>query len=294
MDNLCQSKTNHNQLNGSEEKTQNGQSDFINETKKEYENKILNDIIETKKIATGRVYVITNNINNKKYIGITSKSLNYRFSTHKANAKRNLKCALHHAIRKYGIENFSIELIKEYKNISLKELWGYEKDHIQEYNTFILYNNGYNMTLGGDSATLLKEVQLKMGRSLENKKSPMHGKTHTQESIDKQKQAAIGRFSLEWFIERNGIEEGTIKYNNRREKLKTRKMNYSHDNGLLGTKVGPMSDENKRKISESKKAFKLRKPDFFRDLKSGQYTIEKMAELYNTSKTLVKYYKRKR
>lgn len=121
----------------------------------------------------------------------------------------------------------------------------------------------------------------------------MYGKTHKPESIDKQKKAALGRYSLQWFIDKNGVEQGTILYNERRMMLQNRKMNYVYDNGLTGKKRGPMSDENKKRISESKAAFKLRKAEFEVDLQSNNYTLQQLAEKYNVSKTLVKYYKRK-
>lgn len=50
----------------------------------------------------------------------------------------------------------------------------------------------------------------------------MTGKKHNQESIDKQKEKSIGRYSLPWFIERYGDEIGTKKYAERNKKLSDR------------------------------------------------------------------------
>lgn len=57
------------------------------------------------------VYKITNKTNNKVYIGITSKGLSARWKEHLYNAEHGCPFKLHNAIRKYGKENFSIELI---------------------------------------------------------------------------------------------------------------------------------------------------------------------------------------
>ena len=70
-------------------------------------------------------------------------------------------------------------------------------------------------------------------------------------------------------------------------------MNYSYDNGLKGKLRGAMREEDKKRISESKMAFKLRKSEFNQDLISNEYTLQQLADKYNISKTLVKYYKRK-
>jgi len=57
------------------------------------------------------VYQIVNKINNKKYIGITSRSLNKRFNEH----KKQLNCGIASALVKYGEENFYIEKLENVK-----------------------------------------------------------------------------------------------------------------------------------------------------------------------------------
>lgn len=56
------------------------------------------------------IYKITNLINNKIYIGLTTCSLKERWNNHRHCVKsdpRHLYCSM----RKYGIENFKIEQI---------------------------------------------------------------------------------------------------------------------------------------------------------------------------------------
>ena len=56
-----------------------------------------------------KVYLHTNLINNKKYVGITSQSLASRWGHNGHNYKRQKK--FYNAIQKYSWENFSHELL---------------------------------------------------------------------------------------------------------------------------------------------------------------------------------------
>ena len=93
------------------------------------------------------IYKITNLINEKVYIG-QSVDINYRFNNHKSesfNPKSNAyNTAIHRAIRKYGVENFSFEVIEECTKELLSEREIY---WIAYYNS---YGNGYNLTSGGE------------------------------------------------------------------------------------------------------------------------------------------------
>jgi len=91
------------------------------------------------------VYQITNNINNKIYIGITN---NYqkRWSNEKClpkDPKRQQVIQL--AIHKYGAENFSFEVL--YSGLSIEEASEKEEQLIFEKNCRV--PNGYNIDKGG-------------------------------------------------------------------------------------------------------------------------------------------------
>jgi group I intron endonuclease len=61
-----------------------------------------------------QVYKITNKINNKVYIGITTQGINRRWSEHLYrfnSGERDHKIYL--AMKKYGIENFELSVIDE-------------------------------------------------------------------------------------------------------------------------------------------------------------------------------------
>lgn len=92
------------------------------------------------------IYKIWNDINNKVYIGKTSRNLEIRFSEHLWASQREYKNRpLYDAMNKYGQEHFFIEKVAECKtNEELSEL---EIKWIAYYDS---YNNGYNATIGGD------------------------------------------------------------------------------------------------------------------------------------------------
>ena len=94
----------------------------------------------------GYIYLIENKINNKKYVGFTTFSIEKRFKEHcKSSKKENLKNRpLYCAFNKYGIENFSINVIEECDSLILPEK---EKYWIKFYDTYLY---GYNATIGGE------------------------------------------------------------------------------------------------------------------------------------------------
>ena len=73
---------------------------------------------------TGWIYIIKNTINNKIYIGQTSKSLEIRFTEHKRDSiKINLhNMLIYKAMNKYGIHNFIIRPIDCIKTDNIEKL----------------------------------------------------------------------------------------------------------------------------------------------------------------------------
>lgn len=103
------------------------------------------------------IYKITCLINNKVYVGQTTETLERRFKRHIGYNKNDNDTKFYRAIRKYGAENFKIELLEEANSRKhldeLEEYWIKKLDSI---------NNGYNTALGrigGD--TLSKNPNLK-------------------------------------------------------------------------------------------------------------------------------------
>jgi group I intron endonuclease len=162
----------------------------------------------------------------KIYIGRTA---NYkkRLIDHEYQAKNGVQRPLYKAIRKHGWEAFTKEKIA---TVLGKELAAATELHyIQHFNSIA---EGYNVSShtegGGDNWDGRRDTPeyddfLKRMRVINNS-GRMHGKSHTAEAKEKQKSAAKGRYTLQWFQDRHGIEEGERLYVERCSFLKTRKL----------------------------------------------------------------------
>jgi group I intron endonuclease len=94
----------------------------------------------------GRVYLVTNNVTGKKYVGQTVKSLDERWRGHVAFAKAGRRMTfLAKSIAHHGPESFSIRLLCEVH--SREELDKQEIRMIRQLGT--LAPAGYNLTEGG-------------------------------------------------------------------------------------------------------------------------------------------------
>jgi group I intron endonuclease len=101
----------------------------------------------------GSVYKITNLVNQKAYIGITARDPNHRWWEHCNSAKNGSDFFIHQAIRKYGEESFSFQVIAQTKTPEdLKDL---EIILIEQHGTHMSLQKGYNKTTGGDGAAFI-------------------------------------------------------------------------------------------------------------------------------------------
>lgn len=103
-------------------------------------------IIERSHLIMAYIYKITNDINNKIYIGKTNFSIQKRWKEHCSDflKEKEQNRPLYRAMNKYGIEYFHIEQVEECPNTIVDER---EKYWIEYYGSF---KYGYNATKGGD------------------------------------------------------------------------------------------------------------------------------------------------
>ena len=118
-------------------------------------------------IKTG-IYKITNLINNKSYIG-QSKNIYHRWQRHKQTAynpnMNGYNYPLYQAIRQYGLENFSFEIIEECPNSLLNEK---ELYYMLQFNSL---KNGYNQVLPSQRGTdLIPSVVFQIIEELKSNK----------------------------------------------------------------------------------------------------------------------------
>ena len=111
------------------------------------------------------VYRRTNTKNGKVYIGKTTRTADERWVSLLYEINRGSHAPIHNAIRKYGAESFTADILYEaqtYEELSKMETFFIimHQSHKSE--------NGYNLTLGGDGAA-------------PGELNPMWGKTHTDE-----------------------------------------------------------------------------------------------------------------
>jgi len=115
----------------------------------------------------GCVYLLTNIINKKKYVGKTQRKLSLRLAEHfkpYSNTCRVLKSA----INKYGKDNFKIDVLFESDDIM--ELNNKEIELISKLNT--LTPNGYNLTFGGEGMIPGEETRKLLSSYFKGKSRP--------------------------------------------------------------------------------------------------------------------------
>lgn len=107
------------------------------------------------RVQQGCIYLVRNLVNGKGYVG-QHKGANAerRWTAHIARALRGSKVCVHAAIRKYGAENFSAEVI-----------WSGEPGLLNKKETFYIkklgtfagtgQGQGYNLNMGGDAPSVV-------------------------------------------------------------------------------------------------------------------------------------------
>ena len=155
------------------------------------------------------IYIITNKINGKQYVGKSQVGYKERFNQH-CNAfnhgcRNYISCAIH----KYGRNNFETKLIAQVEDDSW-EFW--ERFYIEKYKT--LYSEGgYNITSGGDSNPMdepfVKKKHLTICQSdyfRELQRQLSTGKTHSEETKQLCRQNTLNNLDV--------CMKGFRKYNN--------------------------------------------------------------------------------
>jgi len=178
------------------------------------------------------IYKIQNKINNKVYIGQTTRTISRRWQEHCQNAKNGNSSVIYKAIRKYGKDNFTVSMVCKANN--LDEL---NQREINCIRLFKAISNGYNSKTGGFGGKHSAETKLKisianklnpsrpwLGKSIPEEtklkisntkklqkqavgsKNPMYGKKHLKKSIIKN---AVSNGSREFIVSKNNGIIGT-------------------------------------------------------------------------------------
>lgn len=158
------------------------------------------------------IYVITNNVNGKRYIG-QSVNLRERLQGHKWHLKnqRHNNEHLQSAWNKYGEDAFSFELLEECDEEHLDEL---ERWHINELQTQDR-TKGYNIENGGNShKSVPEETREKIRKALTGRKAPpevvakLKGHCTSEETRKKLSLALKGKPKSQAFLNEMGKPHG--------------------------------------------------------------------------------------
>lgn len=156
------------------------------------------------------IYLITNTINNKHYIG-SAVSFEGRWTKHKSllNLNKHKNKHLQNAVNKYGIDNFKFEILY---TCSKEELLHYEQIYMDlwkpEYN--ILKIAGSSLGYKHTEETLAKlrkpksdEHKKKLSEACKGRTSSFKGKTHTEEN--KKKHSEVMKIKMRDYWDRKKV-----------------------------------------------------------------------------------------
>lgn len=194
------------------------------------------------------VYLLRNKINNKIYVG---KALNikYRMSKHKSSPKswNRGKSAIINAIKKYGWDNFELEILETYDNIDNVALLAKETEWIRKLdstNPQIGYNileSGTDWT-GNHHTEETKQILSKLASErYSGENNPMFGRNHSEET-------------------KNQISETKIR----------NKSAAGKNNPFYGKKHTPETIEKIRQGNKNKDCSKQKRPVKQIDVKTGE------------------------
>jgi group I intron endonuclease len=132
----------------------------------------------------GYIYLITNQITKKQYVGQTIRmDIERRWKDHRNCDKHSIGRCLLNAYLKYGIENFKFQIICICFDEACNQL---EEDYIKKFNT--LAPNGYNLESGGNNSKCHPETKKLISEKLKGRLlTPI-----TPELLKKRSEAIMG------------------------------------------------------------------------------------------------------
>ena len=112
----------------------------------------------------GYIYLLTNTINNKQYVGQTmAKNITKRWNTYRKLVQCSIGRYLYNAFLKHGVDSFKFQIICICFDEDCNK---YEEYYIKKFNTIV--PNGYNLQSGGNNRRQHPESILKKTMTIRN------------------------------------------------------------------------------------------------------------------------------
>ena len=212
------------------------------------------------------IYILTNQVNGIQYVGKDSR-LPSRANQHLRG--QNPDCpAIHEAMKKYGNENFSVEII-QYPGISDEALNAVERWKIRQLHT--RDPKGYNLTDGGDGGSLCEKTRQKISEAQKERiangthnllgdNNPMKRPEVRQKMSENNpmKRPEVRQRSAEAQKGRKHSDETKQKMSEAQKRPEVRQRKSEANKGRTPWNKGkPHSEETCQKISKTKKGGKL-------------------------------------
>ena len=201
------------------------------------------------------IYKIENLINHKVYIG-QSKDIKSRLYQHKhCESNKHLK----HAFKKYGIENFSFEIIKETYDRNYWEIFLIQIYHATDDNF------GYNIECGGTYGSPIRteeerenyrESKREYYRNLPDSEKKRLAKEHSEKMRKRIQEKGATEAEKQHYANQKGKRPLRDNTNNDKSHTYEKVLNLSHkgkDNGMFGKH---RTEEEKKHLSELHKGKK--------------------------------------
>lgn len=230
----------------------------------------------------GFIYKITNTVNDKVYVGQTSKTIEERFHAHIQKAKQHLNRYLYDAMNHYGYDKFTVSQIEECDDSLLDERERYWIAHFD-----CMIPNGYNMTEGGGGGDTWTNNPHKELTSLRVKQTKIKNGTYGKAAPKGTPSPNKGNYKVD--IDRDellndikdfmSIEDICDKYNTKRETLYYRCKQYY---GKTPTEIrgDRLKHTNTRHIDFDKDAL-------LQYIKEGKDSVD-IAKIYKVSDTTIR------
>lgn len=184
------------------------------------------------------LYLMTNSVNGKQYVGVTTQKLIRRRNAHFNTALRGGDTVFMRAIRKYGPEAFTLEQIGEAS--TWEDLMVMERDAIIHYGTLVPY--GYNMTQGGEGL---------LGLAHTEEAKEAIGAARRGKPRDAATRIKLSEATKAYLAEHGNPMQGRVHSPETRAKIAAKAV--GRQGHWLGKKMGPQSLEHRQKLSEARK-----------------------------------------